>query len=310
MYDRLAQLIKLIETFLVKAPPLWVGVGLIVAGIIGFEGMVTYNQASMFCMKCHEPDGIYRSFEEDHVSHVPYKRDDVHCLACHTDKDFYVFASNLVDHAQDGFAKMTSAELTHLPAQDPGYTDTDCLTCHYDVLKLDEAEKLELPERVAQIGLRFSHKRHFWVKDYPAEAAERLGKLSAASVLSEQEKQELEFLLRARLGRCSQCHNRLQPLEGGEQEIDRTINYFSINPMRCIGCHTDAVRGVHPGTVHLNLPSEETCRRCHTGTFHGRFTIFRAECEGRDQRDCQRCHPGWQPFVQVIPVVPTTADAP
>lgn len=299
--------IELIETFLVKAPPLWVGVALIAFGVLGFEGMVTYNQSSNFCMECHRPMGIFISFDEDHDSHVPYKQDKTRCLACHTDKDFYSFAFHLARRAGDGFTRVTNENVVRLPKQDPGYTDAQCLTCHYNVLKLEKAEKLELPERLAGIGLTFSHRNHFWIKDFPSEAGSRLRELQAMAERKKEEQEELEFLLRARLGRCAQCHDREKPAAAGGAQIDRTVNFFSINPMRCVGCHTDATRDRHPGTIHLALPREETCRRCHTGTFHGRFTMFRAECESRDQRHCRRCHPGYQPEINANTAVAQAA---
>lgn len=310
MVKLLRRALEWIEIFLVKARPRYVGLGLIVLGVLGFEGMVTYNQSSPFCMKCHEARGVYLSFDPDHDSHVPYTRDGVHCLACHTDKDFYSFAQNLVASSRKGFVRLTNAEVAHLPEPDPGYTDADCLICHHDVLKLAKAEKLELPPRLAEIGLDFSHQRHFWVKTYPAEAVERLAQLERSTERKKEEQDEYEFLLRARLGRCSQCHDRRQPLSDGETVVDRSINYFSINPMRCIGCHTDAVRGRHPGTIHLTLPREETCRRCHTGTFHGRFTIFRAECEGEDRRHCRRCHSNFAPTNEPIDAAMLVAQQP
>jgi hypothetical protein len=289
------RLVDWIASFLATAPPLWVGVALLLAGLVGMVGMITYNQSTLFCMKCHEPNGIFVSFDSNHVSHTPYKKDDQHCLACHTDKDFYVIANNWLREVRSDVGYVTNAEAARLPNPEPGYSDADCLKCHYDVLKLDESVKLELPAKLAPIGLRFSHRRHLWVKDFPAEAQKRLGELRRQSEWTKEQKDELDFLFRAQLGWCGQCHDRLQPAAGGDLAVDRTVNYFTLNPMACVGCHLDARRERHPGTIHLALPSEETCRRCHTGTFHGRFTTFRAECEGADQRDCQRCHPQWRP---------------
>lgn len=299
--ELLRRLMKIAETILVHAPPLWVALGLAVGGGLGFVGMIAYNQSSGFCMKCHDARGVYLSYDPKHVSHKPVETDGASCLTCHTDKDIYVVAERFVGSLGARLTHATNAEVAQLPELDPGYDDAQCLTCHFDVLKLNDAEKLELPDKVAAIGLRFSHQRHYWVKDFPDEAAARLAELASSTEPKELDadarraweaaKQENEFLLRARLGRCAQCHDREAP-EGG---LDRAINYFALNPMRCTGCHTDAVRGTHPGTIHLALPSEETCRRCHSGTFHGRFTVFRAECEGTDRRSCTKCHPDYQP---------------
>ncbi len=295
MFALAAKAIKLIETFLVKAPPLWVGLAIIVLGILGFEGMVTYNQTGLFCMKCHERRGVYVSFDPDHESHVPYKRDHVSCLKCHTDKDFYTFAGRVAAEARVDFAAWTTAETRRLPPFDAGYSDQQCLACHYNALKNEKMDKLKMSPRLAEIGLTFSHQRHFWLRDYPQAAADRLDILRKTARLTEDEKKELEFLQRARLGRCMQCHDRQQPAANGRTAVDRNVNYFSINPMRCESCHLDATPDRHPSTIHLALPSEATCRRCHTGSFHGRFAVFRAECNNPDKRDCTRCHPDYRP---------------
>lgn len=295
MLSLAAKAIKLIETFLVQASPLWVGLGVIVLGILGFEGMVTYNQTTLFCMKCHEARGIYVSFDPDDESHVPYKRDQARCLKCHTDKDFYTFAGKLFGAAQDVFAAATSEEPAQLPPFGAGYADDQCIACHYNVLNQDKGEKLELPPRLAAVGLTFSHRRHFWLRDYPPEAAARLAALKKKTILNEDEKKEWEFLQRAQLGRCGQCHDREQTAANGRAAVNRNINFFSINPMRCESCHLDATPDRHPGTIHLALPREETCRRCHTGSFHGRFAVFRAQCDSPDKRDCTRCHPDYRP---------------
>ncbi len=295
MWNLAAKTIKLIETILVKAPPLWVGLGIMILGVLGFVGMVTYNKSNLFCMMGHEPNGVFVSFDENHDSHVPYKKNGRRCLTCHTDKDFYTFAGQVAQAARRSFREVTSDQTTQLPAFGTGYTDAQCLACHHDVLKLDKADRLRLPPRAAEIGLVFSHRRHFWMRDYPAEAAARLAELEKKSRPNDGEKKEIEFLQRARMGRCAQCHDRQQPDSEGRLAVDRNINYFSINPMRCESCHLDATPTRHPGTVLLSMPSEETCRRCHTGSFHGRFAIFRAQCDGADKRDCTRCHPDYRP---------------
>jgi len=289
----LRRLIGWIEAFLVQAPPLYVGIGLIVAAVLGFEGMVTYNQMNLFCLKCHEPMGIYRSFNEDLVAHAPFKKDRENCLVCHTDKNFYTFFTGLVAELPGDFVHVTNNTLPILPVADKDYDDEQCLACHNDSLKIDQSDKLRLPPKLAEIGLVFSHQRHYWVKTYPGEAAQRLAQLQTVADLPEKEKNEYEFLLRARMGYCAQCHDQRRVVNEGQPAVNRDINYFSINPMHCTGCHLDATPGRHPGTIHLELPREETCRRCHTGTFHGRFTVFRAECAGLDKRDCKRCHPDY-----------------
>ena len=296
-----ARLVKAIETFLAKASPLSVGLAMVAAGVLGMWSMIAYNQTSAFCLKCHVPNGIFISFSEDSGPHTPYKRQNVRCLTCHTDKDFYVIAANWARRAGADFVHDTNAEAARLPDADPGYRDADCLKCHYDVIRLDESAKLQLPPKVAEIGLRFSHRRHFWLKDFPSEAKARLADLRRAPEPTEEQKAELEFLYKTQLGWCGQCHDRRQRGADGREQADRTVNYFSLNPMACTGCHRDAGRAGHPGERRLAIPGELTCRRCHSGTFHGRFTTFRAECKSENTADCKRCHPLWKPATEPAP---------
>jgi hypothetical protein len=290
-----ARMVQAIASFLEKASPRLVALALAVAGVAGMWSMIAYNQTSSFCLKCHAPNGIFISFAEDSGPHTPYKKDRERCLTCHTDKDFYVVAGNWLRRAGGEFVHATNAEAARLPAADPGYRDEDCLQCHYDALKQDETAKLQLSPKVAEIGLRFSLRRHVWVKEFPAEAQARLAVLRATPAPTDEEQKELDFLRRAQYGWCGQCHDRTPPAADGRPQVDRTINYYSINPMSCTGCHPDAQRGQHPGERRLAVPSELTCRRCHTGTFHGRFATFRAECKAADKTDCRRCHPLWKP---------------
>lgn len=290
------RLLKFVEFLLVKTPPLWAGMAIIFGGALGFAAMVATNQRAAFCMKCHATDGIFISFDEKSKEHKPYKEQRLGCVKCHTDKDFYQVTTRTFARVSAQVLRDTNEEVSRLPAAKAGYTDIDCLTCHQGILEVKDGVALELPAKTAAIGLRFSHEQHYWLASFPDEAKDRLRERRAATTLSKEEAEELAFLTdKVELGWCGQCHDRVQATSAGGEQLNRTINYFSDNPMQCTGCHTDAVRATHPGTIHLALPTEETCRRCHTGTFHGRFTTFRAECEGKDQQHCVKCHPLWRP---------------
>jgi len=290
------RLLKFVEFLLVKTPPLWAGLAIIFSGALGFAAMVATNQRAGFCLKCHEANGIFISFDEKSKEHKPYREQRLGCVQCHTDKDFYRITARTFARVGRQVLRDTNEDVSRLPAAKSGYVDADCLTCHQGILEVKDGVALELPPKLADIGLRFSHERHYWLASFPAAAKDRLRERRAATSLTKDEAEELAFLSdKVELGWCGQCHDRRPPIGTGERQLDRTINYFSENPMQCTGCHTDAARAAHPGTIHLALPSEETCRRCHTGTFHGRFTTFRAECAGKDREHCIKCHPQWRP---------------
>ena len=73
--------------------------------------------------------------------------------------------------------------------------------------------------------------------------------------------------------------------------VDKQVNFFARNPITCAGCHEDVDPITHPGKP-LKTPSEEICQKCHHGQIHGKFLIFKAECEDRsNDENCVKCHP-------------------
>ena len=93
-----------------------------------------------------------------------------------------------------------------------------------------------------------------------------------------------------------ECHERTQVRESGETFEDKSINYAARNPMLCTACHYEIELVVHPGKKRGQLPSEESCRRCHDGRLHGgNLRIFLADCENSTDRDsCIKCHPSYR----------------
>jgi NapC/NirT cytochrome c family, N-terminal region len=283
---------------LAKANVPLTAVGLLVLGLAGFEGMVAYNQSGAFCEKCHVNRGPFRNIDLSSVAHKPYVDGRATCVDCHTDKEFHEFLVRTAHAAGQGFSRLTQD--THRPTFKPrDVDDGKCLVCHNAILEQENADRLELSPELAKIGLKFSHARHFAMREFDAEQRDRLDQLKSMSRLNDEEKAEQVFLEKVSIGACAFCHERNQLIDPttGARKIDRSINLFARNPIGCSGCHVDAVVGDHPGNTlapPLGLPSETTCRRCHNGRVHGRIVTFEARCEKNSppfSEQCAKCHP-------------------
>jgi len=111
------------------------------------------------------------------------------------------------------------------------------------------------------------------------------------SSLTQDEKQELALLEKIKLGNCGQCHLQEKNDESGNRIVDKTVNFSARDPIACAGCHENVTPVNHPGKP-LPMPSEEVCQKCHHGKIHGKFLIFKAECEDTtDTKNCIKCHP-------------------
>jgi len=289
------QLYKRAGDFILGLNPLLVGVLMFAAGIAGLTGMVTYNQANDFCFKCHQVRGPYYHIDLESTVHEPYVKNlhtqaHVNCVECHSDKEVVNYFGDVARLAGEGFDKITSLPRDDAPGAVTQYDDRTCLRCHYRILETDEIEDerlFELTPKLAQIGLRFSHRRHWWMRAWTPELQARLEGINNGGIRVEQE--ELEVLQRARLAHCAQCHDRYYRDPG---MVDKTVNLYTSNPMSCASCHLDATPDNHPGNV-LSLPTEKSCRRCHNGILHGRMKMFLADQESPDKKPCIKCHPAY-----------------
>ena len=118
----------------------------------------------------------------------------------------------------------------------------------------------------------------------------QLQQLTEKKELSLEEKKEFDLLEKIKTGNCGQCH-LMKKKEREGTIIDKTVNFAARNPIACAGCHEDVYPISHPGEP-LSMPTEETCRKCHHGIIHGKFLIFKANCEYlNNTENCVKCHP-------------------
>ncbi len=261
-------------------------------GVVGLWGMITYNQTNYFCQRCHKVLGPYRSIYLESKAHEPFKQERFDCVDCHADKDVYVWVGRQVRYWGQLFERITQPQESI--AFERYDEDERCLECHYRILETNDLKYFEMPKKLAEIGLRFEHRRHLAFKSFDPDEAERLAQLEAKTELSQEERSEIEFLRKVRDSSCDRCHRR-RAAAGGRTTVRKEVNYFSRNLISCATCHPDATVQVHPGTRKLEFPSEKRCRYCHRGRLHGKIMFTLADKRSKDKTSCKVCHPLYQP---------------
>jgi len=281
--------------FALKVNPVLLVGAITVFGVFGLSAMVEYNQSDNFCQKCHAVRGPFVAVNLESRSHKPFKDNQIGCMECHRDKDFYDWAGRTAAAFGRVVQDYTNPEAVRYEVPE-SEDDARCLRCHYKILEDNDMKLLELSGKLKLIGLRFEHDRHYAIRSYDQKEQERLEALSSSSGgdLTDEEAEEKEFLLKVRYSNCAICHEPNKSTADGERFVDKTVNYFTSNPMTCHSCHKDAIPRAHPGKK-LSLPTEESCRWCHNGRLHGMISFFNADKNDRDRTACVKCHPDYKP---------------
>ena len=261
-------------------------------GIIGFGGMIVYNQSQSFCLKCHYVKGNYVAIDMRTVPHENIGKGGPGCMTCHPDKAVENWALRGLSKAQTLSQRFANLRFTEPTNPKDSYTTEDCMKCHPDRLDIMERESYLLAsEKLAEIGLMLNKRLHYRFEKLYEVDQQLYQQLQSKSSLTNTEQQEIELIERINLGNCGQCHLREKVDQAGNKFVDKTVNFSARNPITCAGCHENVTPVNHPGKP-LPFPTEEVCQKCHHGKIHGKFVIFRAECEDlSDTKECKRCHP-------------------
>jgi hypothetical protein len=147
-------------------------------------------------------------------------------------------------------------------------------------------DKADLPVTLKEIGLAMGHRKHY-------ETANK---------------------------ECAICHLR-HKVKGGKLQEDKGVNYREYSHMTCDSCHKyvahaykkfediassnvsrDEARRKAWTDLNKNprwkvdIPSEESCRRCHNGKVHFKKLIFLADkIRDNNYKNCLQCHPAMTP---------------
>ena len=260
-------------------------------GVLFLSSLIAYNQSSNFCYSCHINEGPYSYIDKTRAVHKNIDDNPFTCIKCHKDKTVQTIYQRFISRN----TKFTenAANLKLKSAIDPKntYQTEQCLVCHPDRLEVDEFDTyLIQSEKLKKIGLRLNKKLHHQFEAFREEDRIRYEELVAKENISSEEQQELDLLKKIKMGNCGQCHLFIKQEVNGSL-IDKTVNYVARNPITCAGCHEDVNTIKHPGEP-LSIPKVETCQKCHHGKIHGKFKIFRAECNDlNDTENCIKCHP-------------------
>jgi len=284
-----------LKNFIIKYHILLIVVVVLFGAAVFLTGMVTYNETSDFCYSCHINKGPYSYFDSTRAVHKDVDLSKFSCINCHKDKAvqmIYLRDMKIIkQHAQ------LIGNLQSKPLVSPKdvYKTEQCLICHPDRLNVVDIEPYLLADdRLKEIGLRFDKRLHSRFEIFHDADRQLCEELLTRVSLSDDEQEELELLEKIRLGNCGQCHIQTK-LVDGSKDIDKQVNFIARNPISCAGCHEEASTLTHPGKP-MKSPTKEVCRKCHHGQIHGKFLIFKADCdEKKDTEHCVKCHPLYMP---------------
>jgi len=289
------QLVQKIIGFIKRHIVKIVIIGAVVSGISGFTGMIVYNESTSFCLKCHYKKGQFVAIDMNTPAHKNIGKGAPGCMSCHPDKAVEKWALRGVTKAKILSQRVANLRFTEATTPRQFYTSEECLKCHPGRLDVVDREPYLLDsEKLREIGLRFNKRLHYRFEKFHVEDQKLYQELKSKQALSKDEQEELNLLEKIKLGNCGQCHLREKYDAAGNKIVDKTVNFKARNPITCEGCHENVTPLNHPGQP-LAMPSEESCQKCHHGKIHGKFVIFRAECEDLTHTEnCIKCHPNYE----------------
>jgi hypothetical protein len=261
--------------------------------VVGFVGMIAYNQIPTTCLTCHYVKGQYVAIDRMTEPHKNIGKSGAPgCMECHPDKAVEHWVMRGVSQAKILSQRYANLKFTEPTDPKDSYTSDQCLKCHPDRLDIMErAPYLLASEKLAEIGLMLNKRLHYRYEMVRPEEQQLYQTLQEQSSLTDEEQQQLELIEKIKLGNCGQCHLREKVDSAGNKIVDKSVNFSARNPITCAGCHENVTPLNHPGKP-LPMPTEEVCQKCHHGKIHGKFVIFKAECEDlSDQTNCVKCHP-------------------
>lgn len=208
-------------------------------------------------------------------------------MSCHPDKAIEKILARNLRKTKNFSQRAANLNLKNITNTKDTYTTEECLNCHPGRLDVMQREDYLLPsENLEKLGLILNKKMHQRYELFNDEDAVLYDELRNKTVRSEDAEKELLLLEKIRFGNCGQCH-----IQKKEQSLDKGVNYIARNPVSCAGCHEEATTLSHPGKM-MKFPTKEACQKCHHGKIHGKFQIFKADCDEQIETEhCVKCHP-------------------
>ncbi len=292
--------IEKIKNFIIKHHILIALIGAPIAGILGFTGMVVYNQTNYFCLKCHYNEGTYIAIDFRTPEHQGIRDGEAGCMSCHPNKALEKIIFKSIRTSKNFTQR--AANLSTQTLIDPRdiYSTEQCLECHPRRIDVMERDTYLLPtDRLQSLGLMLNKRLHHRFEAFGETDQQRYQELLSRDSPTSEETGELQLLEKIRIGNCGQCHMQKKQIEG-DVMFDKGVNFIARNPMSCAGCHEEAGTLSHPGKP-MHFPSKEICQKCHHGKIHGKFAIFKADCDEQKQIEhCIKCHPYYKTELVLI----------
>jgi len=281
-----------IKDFVIKHYLLVILIVVPIGAITFLTSLIAYNQTSNFCYSCHENNGPYFYFDKDLPVHKGIDKSPFTCVQCHKDKTVQTIYGRSFQKSGTFVESAANLKFVKEAAPRATYTTEQCLICHPDRLDVDEREPYLLAsDTLRKIGLRFNKRLHFRFETYSLEDQKLYQDLISNNVSVDDKQAEIQLLEKIKTGNCGQCHLRNKITGDQSTIVDKNVNFVARNPITCAGCHENIVPVTHPGEP-VAPPKVETCQKCHHGQIHGKFQIFKADCEDTTQNEnCVKCHP-------------------
>ena len=262
-----------------------------IGAIVVLSGLVIYNQSSYFCYSCHFNEGQYHYIDKELPAHENIDNNIFSCVKCHKDKTVQTIYFTNAQKINNTTQRMANLKQKSIVSSKAVYKTDQCLNCHPDKLNVMEIEPFLLKNKQLQkIGLTVNKSLHYRYELLNNEDRLLYEELSSKALVVDEEKNELLLLEKIKTGNCAQCHLQTKMINN-ESFTDKSVNFIARNPITCAGCHEDATTLDHPGTS-LKIPTKETCQKCHHGKIHGKFRIFKADCDDKKETEhCIKCHP-------------------
>lgn len=263
-----------------------------IGGLTFLTSLIAYNQTSNFCYNCHENKGPYFYFDKEIAAHKAVDENPFTCVKCHKDKTVQTIYRRSFKKSGNFIENTANLRMANGINPRATYKTEQCLICHPGRLEIDEREShLIGSDELRKIGLRFNKRLHYRFETFSQEDQKLYQDLIAENVMMPKRNEEIKLLEKIKLGNCGQCHLRTKTEQDQSAFVDKNVNFVARNPITCAGCHENVDPLTHPGNP-LAPPSVEVCQKCHHGKIHGKFLIFKADCEDTPQNEnCVKCHP-------------------
>lgn len=263
----------------------WYLIGLAIVVVV-VAGLAELSVQSSSCMACHQQEAAFSDWMRSRLKAEKkgFSHELIACADCHMKGG----AARTVGSRLEGMLHAVTYLVPQLDPRKPMVSalsstskapTENCQYCHLAAINRKSVRLKDLPSELMKIGLVMDHRKHVLARD----------------------------------DTCAKCHERYKE----KSAPDKAVAYTEVNHLACDSCHTRASHSYRTGQIKavseaqflearqeawnqlsknprwmIAMPSEQSCRRCHSGKIHYKTPIFLADCrDGKKFEDCVKCHP-------------------